>query len=887
MFRSLLAALALALPTTSVLAQTGPVRISQIFPNGGTSAGLPNADFVELFNASDQTVSLAGWSVQTAAATGTAWNVVPLAGSIAPRRYYLVRLETPSLIGSTYLPNVFSTSASIGVAGGKVALVNTATPLTGSPSCWLPAQVVDFVGYGTADVRQPCSGTSAQNAPAPSTLQALFRRCNGLADGLANSQNFTVGTPNPRNNISPANTDQAVAATIPASVSYASGAPGTLDITGVTSCDGTPVVSADLSALGGSASATGSLVVAGTYRVSLPASAPAGQFVVPVTVRGVNHAATLSGQTLVTAALANDECSGAIDVSGTLPRRIIQDLSGATNGTDTTVTCGSPLSTSVNRRATWFRFTAPANGRFVVQIDGWGLVSARWNVHFYTGACSALTPVCPALSGIGYYSRTIDVTAGTTYRLQVVNARPDLPVVPLDTAFEFQPATTPANETPCTAATLALNVAQTANFMYAAPDDPADAPTLGDCAGNFEWALWYRFTPSATGVYGLDALGGINPGDWDWFTLAGCPAAPTLTPVSVWASSPWGTVDDPLPGGGTAFGYGRDVQLTGGVTYLLRVSDDCGLSAPARTAARVRITPSGACCSPAGGCSVSTGSRCEATGGSFLGAGSACAPFPCPAPPNDSCAQAAEIEIGQFITSSLRNSTGTSTEGPTPPCIDSPTTRTFSRSLWYRFVPPASTFYEITLCNSPADTIVDVLTGPCVAPTIVAGGCNDNAFCNPSITSPGPGPSSPNASRIPFVFMAAGQPYLVRVSASTFISSGSPNAGVDFGLTIRGTGVCCRGTTCSGLPLAECTPPATGIGATFRADAGACNASGVSTSPCCHADFDKLGGVTVDDIFIYLNAWFAASPFARINGTGLEPTVDDIFVFLNAWFAGC
>jgi hypothetical protein len=55
------------------------------------------------------------------------------------------------------------------------------------------------------------------------------------------------------------------------------------------------------------------------------------------------------------------------------------------------------------------------------------------------------------------------------------------------------------------------------------------------------------------------------------------------------------------------------------------------------------------------------------------------------------------------------------------------------------------------------------------------------------------------------------------------------------------------------------------------------------TSPC-PADFNG-GGLAVQDIFDYLNAWFAGDLRADFNGGGLA--IQDIFDFLNAWFAGC
>ncbi len=54
----------------------------------------------------------------------------------------------------------------------------------------------------------------------------------------------------------------------------------------------------------------------------------------------------------------------------------------------------------------------------------------------------------------------------------------------------------------------------------------------------------------------------------------------------------------------------------------------------------------------------------------------------------------------------------------------------------------------------------------------------------------------------------------------------------------------------------------------------------------CPADFECNGSLNISDIFAYLNAWFAGSPSADVDGTpGLQ--VSDIFAFLNAWFAGC
>jgi hypothetical protein len=54
----------------------------------------------------------------------------------------------------------------------------------------------------------------------------------------------------------------------------------------------------------------------------------------------------------------------------------------------------------------------------------------------------------------------------------------------------------------------------------------------------------------------------------------------------------------------------------------------------------------------------------------------------------------------------------------------------------------------------------------------------------------------------------------------------------------------------------------------------------------CPADFDQNGSRTIDDMFIFINAWFAMNPRADFDGmNGIN--IDDIFIFINAWFAGC
>lgn len=57
-------------------------------------------------------------------------------------------------------------------------------------------------------------------------------------------------------------------------------------------------------------------------------------------------------------------------------------------------------------------------------------------------------------------------------------------------------------------------------------------------------------------------------------------------------------------------------------------------------------------------------------------------------------------------------------------------------------------------------------------------------------------------------------------------------------------------------------------------------------APACPGDFDGMNGVGLDDLFAYLNAWFASAPSADLNGID-GVTVQDLFGFLVRWFTPC
>ncbi|HMN40429.1 MAG TPA: hypothetical protein PKE29_06250 [Phycisphaerales bacterium] len=138
-----------------------------------------------------------------------------------------------------------------------------------------------------------------------------------------------------------------------------------------------------------------------------------------------------------------------------------------------------------------------------------------------------------------------------------------------------------------------------------------------------------------------------------------------------------------------------------------------------------------------------------------------------------------------------------------------------------------------------------------------------------------------------------------QLTSITFSDSTSGSAGIGiYAMTVRdpgtagGTGVCCRGATCSTTitTAGACSASVSAAlaGASFQSAAGACNAGGGTTAPCCYADYNKVNGIEVQDIFDFLNDWLAGRLFARVGGDGdagpLE--VQNIFDFLNAWLGG-
>ena len=80
----------LALAPVATAAST-TVVINEVYGGGGNSGATYKNDFIELRNIGTAPLSIMGWEVQYASATGTSWSGTILGGTVAPGGSYLVQ----------------------------------------------------------------------------------------------------------------------------------------------------------------------------------------------------------------------------------------------------------------------------------------------------------------------------------------------------------------------------------------------------------------------------------------------------------------------------------------------------------------------------------------------------------------------------------------------------------------------------------------------------------------------------------------------------------------------------------------------------------------------------------------------------------------------------
>ncbi len=372
--------------------QSTTIVISQVFGAGGnnTTSSYRN-DYVELFNKSASTVSLNGYTLQYASASGAFSVIVTFTSlqSIAAGKYFLVQLASGGNATPPTIPTADASGAqNISGTDGKLTLANNSTVVTSASD----ANVIDFVGYGTANAREGAS--SSNNAPAPSNTTAILRAGSGCTDTNVNSADFAAGAANPRNSSTAANTCVSNTITAPA---VASGLPAC-----VTAATGGALGNITFTSAG--AGFTGSV----TYTAQL--SNASGSFASPVTLGSVTNSAGPGAYTITGATVPANTASGtayAVRVVTTSPAVTGSSLTAQTIARYTVaVTPAGAQTIPVGGGGGALLTAAPA---------GSGTATVSWRYATMSGG--ATTAVASAATGTTYTPTGTDFPGAGTYFL--------------------------------------------------------------------------------------------------------------------------------------------------------------------------------------------------------------------------------------------------------------------------------------------------------------------------------------------------------------------------------------------------------------------------------------------------------------------------------------
>jgi hypothetical protein len=454
----------------------GQVVISQVWGAGGFVANGPNRDLVELFNAGAAPVNLSAYSLQYRSGNSTTatWQVRALSGTIPARGYFLVALQPASATGTAVTPDLtLASQLDISVNRGQLALVLGTTALTAS-GCPAAGATVDFVGYGrgpsndgSCDNTNPgtfCAAcregaTVADNAPggdANNVTVWIRRKCGGLTDTNNSFNDWEVVGPGPvnpsfpglttvdtaaafRNASSPPNTGgvSITPSATPAPLSpnaISAAAPGSLvtfTVVAQSGCATVTSVTANLTALGGPASAPLTNQGNGQFAITTTVGAGVSPGLASVTF-------TASGGTQATLPFVvtqpNDECSAPAPL-GTGTGSFAWSNAGATATFDDpanpgdTLPWGCGLVGGAVFNDAWYSWTAPATGTFTASTE----LSAPANFDARLVVWDGLA--CPPSASVGcgdnnfvYPSAnlaavvTFQAVGGQTYLFQIGSA---------------------------------------------------------------------------------------------------------------------------------------------------------------------------------------------------------------------------------------------------------------------------------------------------------------------------------------------------------------------------------------------------------------------------------------------------------------------------------
>jgi hypothetical protein len=426
----------------------------------------------------------------------------------------------------------------------------------------------------------------------------------------------------------------------------------------------------------------------------------------------------------------------------------------------------------------------------------------------------------------------------------------------------------------------------------------ADATPDGNCtcAGGPARDVYHTLTTGAAGLYTLSLCGG---GGAAWDTVlslhSACPAG---------FSTQVACDDDGCAPPGSGFGFPSRLRawLPAGATYVVRVGafdQAAGLTAGAYALSVTGPAPAqGACCT-GDACSITTRAACAGPGATYLGDRTACltalnspqtyadlgGSFPVPdntaaglrrsiSVPDDF--QVADVKVSVSVRHGYLGDL-------TVRLIHEGASATLLTHVGLTALGSASALGGTYVFSDDAPQTVWLYTQPGQAVATVPSGrllASDADANAVSLRQAFAGLSAEGDWTLEIVDAQPGYTgtldgWSVTIDRGTF----SP--------CTPGVGACCRGgasgpTVCQPMLVNDCASS----GGAFQGSGVACNLGPGNPVACCRANFDRVGGVDILDIFGFLQAWFAGNATADFNGQG-GVDILDVFAFLGAWFAGC
>jgi hypothetical protein len=198
-------------------------------------------------------------------------------------------------------------------------------------------------------------------------------------------------------------------------------------------------------------------------------------------------------------------------------------------------------------------------------------------------------------------------------------------------------------------------------------------------------------------------------------------------------------------------------------------------------------------------------------------------------PANDLCANAQVVTVGTYAYDNL----GAESDPITADASCGLPVNPVLNDVWFSYTPPVSGTVTASVCNSTFDTVLLISHASfgCDGGSTPVVACNDDYDCDNNVNT------SNLQSQVSFAG-AAGQAYLIRIGSR---------------VGQRGAG--------------ELRVTQSGLG--------------------CPCDWNHVGGLTIQDLFDFLNSWFAGA--GDFNNSG-QTTLGDIFDFLGCFLSppsGC